>query len=403
MTIEEKFEKIEEFFWVNYFYLLIGDGTVSNKSGSNIPYQSVIFNKDGTHYYDVGDGTINLASLWTLLWMKEKLGLTSPITLQHALEVYDRLVEAAYINSGIENWYVEELGVVSGFFLRDDIPVHENIKSNLGMLQDGINEDPCHSPFVSQDQVWNMNPILAQLAKEGNQRAKRIGLEINSYIQDNGYTIYNPYLSGFVHFHTYCPTFNENKVKVWERQQDRDNHYKPNIKVKRGANNWYYSGGTKAAVKFFSYISPTGGLHFNSLREIIYKGIVFILDRVYEPAYHLITGSDFKHNSYYCYAATSGIWYNRKYKERFTDRFNSSLKDTTMEAFEANIAPIVLDDCAVDINNLNNYLDIRGKSYCDAIDSINNADSTVHFPSPLNDLLMYYLYKRIQASQIPCP
>lgn len=403
MTIEEKFEKIEEFFWVNYFYLLIDDGTVSNKSGSNIPYQSIIFNRDRTRYYDVGDGTINLANLWTLLWMKEKLGLTSPINLQHALEVYDRLVEAAYINSGIENWYVEELGVVSGFFLRDDIPVHENIKSNLGMLQDGINEDPCHSPFVSQDQVWNMNPILAQLAKEGNQRAKRIGLEINSYIQDNGYTIYNPYLSRFVHFHTYCPTFNENKVKVWERQQDRDNHYKPNIKVKRGANNWYYSGGTKAAVKFFSYISPTGGLHFNSLREIIYKGIVFILDRVYEPAYRLITGSDFKHNSYYCYAATSGIWYNRKYKEHFTDRFNSSLKDTTVEAFEANIAPIVLDDCAVDINNLSNYLDIRGKSYCDAIDNINNADSTVHFPSPLNDLLLYYLYKRIQASQIPCP
>ena len=123
-----------------------------------------------------------------------------------------------------------------------------------------------------------------------------------------------------------------------------------------------------------------------------------------EPAYRLITGSDFKHNSYYCYAATSGIWYNRKYKKRFTDRFNRSLKDTTVEAFEANIAPIVLDDCAVDINNLNEYLDVRGKSYCDAIDSINsNTDSTIHIPSPLNDLLLYYLYKRIQASQIPCP
>ena len=169
MTIEEKFEKIEEFFWVNYFYLLIGDGTVSNKNGSNIPYQFVIFNKDGTHYYDVGDGTINIARLWTLLWMKEKLGLTSPITLQHALEVYDRLVETAYINFDVNNWYVNEQGVINGFFLRDDIPFHENIKSNLGMLQDKLHEDPCHSPFVSQDQVWNMNPILAQLAREGNE------------------------------------------------------------------------------------------------------------------------------------------------------------------------------------------------------------------------------------------
>lgn len=404
MTIEEKFEKIEEFFWVNYFYLLIGDGTVSNKNGSNIPYQSVIFNKDGTHYYDVGDGTINLANLWTLLWMKEKLSLTSPITLQHALEVYDRLVEAAYLKDGIDNWYVDEKWIVNGFFLRDDILGDNNIKSNLRMLYGPANEDPCHSPFVSQDQVWNMNPILAKLASEGNERAKRIGLEINSYIQDNGYTIYNPYLSRLVHFYTYLPTFNENKVKAWERQEDRDKHYKPTIKVKRGANNWYYSGGTKAAVRFFSIISPTGGLAFNSLREIIYKGIVFILDRVYEPAYHFITGSDFKHNSYYCYAATSGIWYNRKYKERFTDRFNRSLKDTTVEAFEANIAPIVLSDSAVDINNLNNYLDIRGKSYCDAIDSINSGNyDTIQFPSPLNDLLLYYLYKRIQASQIPCP
>ena len=75
-----------------------------------------------------------------------------------------------------------------------------------------------------------------------------------------------------------------------------------------------------------------------------------------------------------------------------------------MEAFEANIAPIVLSDSAVDINNLNNYLDIRGKSYCDAIDSINSGNyDTIQFPSPLNDLLLYYLYKRIQASQIPCP
>lgn len=403
MTIEEKFEKIEEFFWNNFFYSINNDSNVGNDSGSNIPYQSIVFTNGSKSLYDVGDGTINLANLWTLLWMKEKLGLESPLNLNHALEVYDRLVEAAYINSGIDNWYVEEQGVVDGFFLRDDILGDGNIKSNLRMLHYKELEDPCHSPFVSQDQVWNMNPILAQLAKEGNEKAKRIGLEINSYIQDNGYTIYNPYLSALVHFHTYLPTFNENKVKSWERQQDRDNHYEPNIKVKRGANNWYYSGGTKAAVRFFSSDSPTGGLAFNSLREFIYKGIVFILDRIYEPVYRLITGSDFKHNSYYCYAATSGIWYNRRYKERFKDRFNGSLKDTTVEAFEANIAPIVLSDSAIDINNLNNYLDVRGKSYCDAIDIINSGNyNTIQFPSPLNDLLMYYLYKRIQASQIPC-
>lgn len=403
MTIEQKFEKIEEFFWNNFFYCIDNGSTVSNNSGSNIPYQSIVFTNGTKSLSDVGDGTINLAGLWTLLWMKEKLNIESPLNLAHALKVYDRLVEAAYINDGIDNWYVDEKWIVNGFFLRDDILGDSDIKSNLRMLYGPVNEDPCHSSFVSQDQVWNMNPILAQLAKEGNEKAKRIGLDINSYIQDNGYTIYNPYLSRLVHFYTYLPTFNENKVKAWDRQEDRDNHYKPNIKVKRGANNWYYSGGTKAAVRFFSNDSPTGGLAFNSLREIIYKGIVFILDRVYEPTYRLITGSNFKHNSYYCYAATSGIWYNRKYKERFTNRFNRSLKDTNVEAFEANIAPIVLSDCAVDIDSLNDYLDVRGKSYCDGIDCLNSGNyDTIQFPSPLNDLLLYYLYKRIQASQIPC-
>lgn len=402
MTIEQRFEKIEDFFWKNFFYKINNDSDVCSDYGSNIPYQSIVFSNGTKSLSNVGDGTINLANLWTLLWMKEKLGLESPINLVHALEVYDRLVEAAYINSSTGNWYVEELGVIDGFFLRDDIPSHENIKSSLGMLEIKTFEDPCHSPFVSQDQVWNMNPILAQLTKEGNEKARLIGLDINKYIKDNGYTIYNPYLSALVHFYTYCPTFNEDKVAPWERQNDRDEHFKPNIKVKRGANNWYYSGGTKAAVRFFSSDSPTGGLTFNSLREIIYKGIVFILDRVYEPTYHFITGSEFKHNSYYCYAATSGIWYSKGYRKRFTVRFNNSLKDTSTEAFEANIAPIVLSDSAIDIDNLNYFLDVRGKMYYDTIDYVNSDNHVpVTVPSPLNDLLIYYLYKRIQASQIP--
>lgn len=404
MTIEEKFKKIEEFFWNNFFYSINNDSNVHNDYGSNIPYQSIVFANGNKSLCDVGDGTINLASLWTLLWMKEKLNIESPLNLNHALEVYDRLVEAAYTNSGIDNWYAEELGIVDGFFLRDDILGDGNIKSNLRMLHIKELEDPCHSPFVSQDQVWNMNPILAQLAREGNEKAERIGVEINKYIANNGYTIYNPYVSRLLHFYTYCPTFNENKVKAWERQQDRNDNYKPKIKVKRGANNWYYSGGTKSCLDWFINHPSTGGLKQRSLRELIYKGIIFILDRVYEPAYRLITGSDFKHNSYYCYAATSGIWYNGRYKERFKDRFNSSLKDATVEAFEANIAPIVLSDNTIDISALNEYLDVRGKVYCDAIDSINSGDyDTIQFPSPLNDLLMYYLYKRIQASQIPCP
>ena len=88
-----------------------------------------------------------------------------------------------------------------------------------------------------------------------------------------------------------------------------------------------------------------------TLRKLLYKGIVFFLDRIYEPIYKRFTGHDFKHNSYYCYAATSGIWYNSKFKERFVSRFVKSLDewskgndDKTIELFEPNIAPLVIDD-----------------------------------------------------------
>lgn len=400
MTTQEKFDKIEEFFWTNYFYLLIGDDSVINKQGSNIPYQSIIFNKGKHVLCDVGDGTINLAHLWTLLWLKKKLGFTSPITLQHALEVYDRLVVAAY--TIIDNWYVSEKGVIDGFFLRDDIPSGDNIKSNLGMIENSAFEDPCHSPFISQDQVWNMNPILAQLTKEGNEKARLIGLDINKYIQKNGYTIYNPYLSRLVHFYKYLPTFNENKVKSWDRQTDREEHYKPTIKVKRGANNWYYSGGTKAAVKFFSNTSPTGGLKFNSVREFIYKCIVFTLDRIYEPIYRVFSGSDFKYNSYYCYAATSGIWYNKRFKRRFVDKLNKSIQTVGNDKpFEWNIAPLIHGIGAdIDVDGLFHLLTNAIDEYIEAIDNIDSSTNNINIPSPIWILVCWYWYQALVEAKI---
>ena len=68
----------------------------------------------------------------------------------------------------------------------------------------GEDEDPCYSMFVSQDQIWNLNPILKVLADEGSILAKELGYDINSYVSDNGYTIYNPYLSWINHYYHYC-------------------------------------------------------------------------------------------------------------------------------------------------------------------------------------------------------
>lgn len=184
----------------------------------------------------------------------------------------------------------------------------------------GEDEDPCYSMFVSQDQIWNLNPILKVLADEGSILAKELGYDMNSYVSDNGYTIYNPYLSWINHYYHYCPTFNEDKLKPWDRVEDRKNKFKMTDKVKRGANNWYYSGGTISCVDSF-----LGKKYRKNLRTFIYRGIVFFLDRIWHTSLFDRMGVKMKYNAYYCYAATSGIWYDKGFKRRLAKRFNRSL------------------------------------------------------------------------------
>ena len=398
MTTQEKVDVIEKFFYDNYIDIPIGNGLkYLEDTGTCIPAQTIRIKDNKVDYVNIGDGTCNLAYLMTLIWTKGKCNngsnFQAPITIAHCLNTYYRLEETAFKLFEV-NWYVAQYGLEPGFFVRDDIN-GGNIKSSFKMLITPIDEDPCHSSFVSQDQVWNLNLILAQLAKEGNDRARLIGLDINNYIAKNGYTVYNPYLSKLMYFHTYCPTFNEDKVAPWDRQQDRAINYKPTVKVKRGANNWYYSGGTKAAVKFFSTISPTGGLKFNSLREVIYKGIVFVLDRIYEPVFRAFTGSDFKHNSYYCYAVTSGIWYNSKFKRRFINKFNKSIKTAgTGEPFEWNIAPFIVGSSnTINVSDLYNYLiPLIDKWYNIANDFNNGKIANGVYSSPISMLVLWYMY-----------
>lgn len=395
MTTQEKVDVIEKFFYNNFIAIPTGDGL--KDVGTCIPAQNIYIKNNKINYVNIGDGTCNLAYLMTLIWTKGKCNngsnFQAPITIDHCLSTYCRLEETAF-EVFEKYWYVAQYGFEPGFFVRDDIN-QSNIKSSFKMLNTPVDEDPCHSSFVSQDQVWNLSPVLAQLAKEGNKRARIIGLDINNYIAKNGYTVYNPYLSKVMHFHTYCPTFNEDKVSPWERAEDRIRHYKHTVKVKRGANNWYYSGGTKAAVKFFSNTSPTGGLKFNSLREVIYKGIIFVLDRIYEPILRAFTGSDFKHNSYYCYAATSGIWYNGRFKERFISLFNKSCKTAgDGELFEWNIAPFIVGgSTTINVSDLYDYLCPLIDKWYNIANDFNNGnvvDGT--YSSPISMLVSWYMY-----------
>lgn len=385
MTIEEKFKEWDDVFWKNFIY---PNTKPLDYNGSNIPFASVnMTNGLG----NTGDGTINLAYLMTYLWISEKNKTYHSITIDNCLDTLIRLEINAflYFKKAFPHLFTTEDHFHNGFFLRDDIDMSKVSWGNYRMLQTLSNEDPCHSPFISQDQVWNLNPILSKIMTDNllsddiREKAREIGYGINDYIYKNGYTIYNVYLSYIVHMISYLPNTN---LSMEERRQDREENFKPNIKVKRGANNWYYSGGTKACRDAFR--NGVCG-YKSSLRTFLYKCTICFLDKLYEPVYRLITGHDFKHNSYYCYGAASNIWYSKNYKKNFLNKFNKSLKDAKgnrEELFQPMIAPIVLYETeGVDIDGL--------KAYLEKYPFFDENETNV--TSPIEGLILYEFYKNL--------
>lgn len=94
-----------------------------------------------------------------------------------------------------------------GFFLRDDIHSEDASKFGLTKISSGYtngielkDEDPCFSPFTSQDQIWNLAPILAYLADDGFEEARQAGYDMFEYVIRNGHKIYNPYDGGYSQF-----------------------------------------------------------------------------------------------------------------------------------------------------------------------------------------------------------
>lgn len=401
MLLEEKYSKWCEIFW-KYFVIPSNE----NERGSNIPLGTIDFDSlAGT----VGDGTCNLADLLQYLYAAKLNNEVTEITLEDGLKVIDRLSLAAYnyFRSAFPKVYY--LCQEPGFFFRDDILNSDSPKlglskiiSSYSMLVDGLNEDPCHSQFISQDQVWNLNPILAKIMREDedpniSSLARTIGININEYIMRNEYTIYNPYLSAINHYFHYCPTFNENKVKPWERISDRNKHLKYTDKVKRGANNWYYSGCTSACYDSFNNMNK--GYH-HTFRTFLQRGVLFMLDRLYEPILGLF-GSEFKHNSYYCYASTSGLWYGPNFEERLSKRFNESVKrsitkETVSEGdlFEYNIIGLIDNPSLVDWTELERWLELYPDPEVKGV-----IDSPIHFMYLYNWYLKYKDTERIEVHE----
>lgn len=49
--------------------------------------------------------------------------------------------------------------------------------------------------------------------------------------------------NALLHHWTFLPDMDTDKVKPWDRVSNRNKNLKYKVKVKRGANNWYFSGG----------------------------------------------------------------------------------------------------------------------------------------------------------------
>lgn len=306
MDIDEKYAGWKEIYFNKFF------------SSTKMPAESI--NSNGLV---MGDGTINLAELMQYLYVCKLLNTDTTISIEDCLKTLNTLVSKA------KEYYADKFDFLTfpeynGFFLRDNCEdAYTGAMKSLTTLE---NEDPCFSPFISQDQVWNLNPILMAIATcdlcddDTKTAAADFGYNINAFIKDNKYKVMNPYLSYINHYFTYCPDFDITPNTA--RQEDRETNFTPDIKVKRGANNWYYSGGTKSCVDAFKGQSKA---YTATFRTFLYKCIIFTLDKLYEPLIGLF-GHSFKHNSYNCYAATSGIWYNSNFAKSRAKKTNKQLK-----------------------------------------------------------------------------
>lgn len=237
-SLWDKYNRIKEVFYRDFVY----DSSYTEQA-SCIPLSSV---KNGVGW--VGDGTINLAQYLQLVYTEMILGYKTKDDVRNAILVLTRLADTTYdlfFNNNKGIYFKFE----KGFFLRDDIHSEDASKFGLTKISSGYtngielkDEDPCFSPFTSQDQIWNLAPILAFLSEKGFEEARQVGYDIFEYVIRNRHKIYNPYYSALLHHWTFLPDMDTDKVKPWDRVSNRNKNLKYKVKVKRGANNWYFSG-----------------------------------------------------------------------------------------------------------------------------------------------------------------
>ena len=333
MNIHEKFGAYNSLYFKNFL--------ATDIPNRYIPLEHVIMkNGIGQNAY-MGDGSINLAHLmyyFIVTIQKEEY--------KKCLDTFDRLVVDAKNVCDKNNYPFE---IEKGFFLRDNITSKEDAKRyNLINIMSGydglhqIQEDVCHSPFVSQDQMWNLLPYLLNNKFElGKEQASNI----LSFLYKNKGVVYNPYYSWTKHIWNYCNL----KKGYPDRIQDRKDNFKNTVKVKRGAwNPQLYYGFLKVYKSIVGKIKWYEKLLYAPLYYLTVYGAEFIyypLMKKYVPV---------KNNSWHC--LMSCINKKQGMLDRMVYKFNESLERNDLEPEFWNLA-LLNSDNTIDKIKLLNWLE----------------------------------------------
>lgn len=334
MDTDNSFSKQYYYFLKVFEKFFISQLKDETKEGTFIPAERVRNINLGKEYSDeviIGDGTINIAHYLTFLILRNDFS-----TVNKCLHALRRLSYSAA--KACKMQFDERLDFYEpGFFIRDDIDSYQhadfntvNIHSNSTSCIEGSAEDPCHSSFESQDQVWNLIPplmvLLNRTKNEKDRLLRYIFTQTNTFLQEtlfyiikHNHIIYNPYYSQLLHLWTYVPELDSNKLPFHERENDREKHLKYKVKVKRGAYNWYFAYGFR---KVFQKVNPYKKLSKfkNFLYSCVYYPLIFFADRIYYP---LLKGKvKQKDTSFYNLAMAGDVWYSKNFWKRVLKKYN---------------------------------------------------------------------------------
>jgi len=171
-----------------------------------------------------GDGTCNLAKA-----MSFHLASSDNDAVSADLNTIDSLIFTEYYrysHAFPQYIFVKESGFFSRNLPNPQIDNYEGITQFDTYLE---TVDTCYSPFISQDQVWHLIPILIR-----TQYGCDIARDIMNFIISNNHIIYNPYLSQLIHYNTYTGKLKEPLANRLPKMMAtlRNTH-----RVKRGADN----------------------------------------------------------------------------------------------------------------------------------------------------------------------